>query len=643
MNIKLLHLCVDNFKGLGHVNMEFGGGSCTVYGDNATGKTSIYDALLWILFDHDSRGQTNFEVKPLDAAGQIKDHGAITSVEATLSVDGHPATFRRELREIWSTRRGGTETFFDGNTSTYFVDGVPLKKNEFARRLSEIIQEDTFRLLTGVTYFCADLPWKDRRRILFDICGSMPERNILEQAPHFSALVAAAGPLSVDDLKRKLTAERKGLAGVRDDIPARLDECKKTVDDLHGIDFSALRTERDSRATERDKLAADLIKAENESLLNAKTNERDALKNQLAALETENIRFRAQQAAPNAACLQLEQERATLEDRVAAWSADLDSTRRAAADYAVEIDRCRSTWKTENAQIYSGGTCPTCGQALAGTALQAATSRFEAQKKDRLAAIVRDSEIVKGKLAHEQAQNAGLSEKIAEATRRLTELSAQFTDPGAGKTHTIADLENYATEKTRLESSIKASEAEISSLTGNSGQVCAAIRCKILTLTDEIRAISDTLSKEGVLTYAQERMGKLRAQAADTAAQMEKLDSLLSLIDEFTRYKVRFIEENVNAHFKLARFRLFTEQINGGLADCCEVTYDGIPYGSLNNGARINVGMDVIEAFSKYYAASVPLFVDNAESVTHLHGIDTQIIRLRVAEGDKELRCETWA
>lgn len=643
MNIKLFSLAIDNFKGLSHINMDFGGRSCTVYGDNASGKTSLYDALLWLLFDHDSRGQANFEVKPLDAAGQIKDHGSITSVEATLSVDGHPATFRRELREIWSTRRGGSETFFDGNTSTYFVDGVPLKKNEFARRLSEIIQEDTFRLLTGVTYFCADLPWKDRRRILFDICESMPERNILEQAPQFSALVAAAGPLSVDDLKRKLTAERKGLAGVRDDIPARLDECKKTVDDLHGIDFSALRTERDSRATERDKLAVDLIKAENESLLNAKTNERDALKNQLAALETENIRFRAQQATLNAACLQLEKERATLEDRVAAWSADLESARRAAADYAVEIDRCRAAWKTENAEIYSGGTCPTCGQTLAGAAMQAAASRFEAQKKDRLAAIVRDSEIVKKKAAYEQTRSAGLSEKIAEATHRLAEIAAQLADSEAANPHTIADLENYSTEKLRLESNIKASEAEISSLPGNSGQVCAAIHLQIQALTDEIKAIEDTLAKESVLTYTQERMGKLRAQAAETAAQMEKLDSLLNLIDEFTCYKVRFIEENVNAHFKLARFRLFTEQINGGLADCCEVTYDGIPYGSLNNGARINVGMDMIGAFSKHYAVTVPLFVDNAESVTRLHGIDTQIIRLQVSEGDKELRCEVWA
>lgn len=618
MEIRIIRLSADNFKGLAHINMEFAGSSCTVYGDNATGKTSIYDALLWLLFDHDSRGQVNFEVKPLDAAGQIKDHGATTSVEAVLSIDGRPATFRRELREIWSTRRGGTETFFDGNTSAYFLDGVPLKKAAFARRLSEIIQEDQFQLLTGVSYFCADLPWKDRRRVLFDICGSMPEREILEQSPQFSELAAAAGSLSVDDLKRKLTADRKGLAGVRNDIPARLDECQKTVEDLKGIDFEALQTERDSRATERGGLTADLI-------------------------ETENIRFRAQLAVPNATRLQLEQERATLEDRAAAWSADLNSARRAAADYTAEIDRCRSAWKTENTQIYNGGTCPTCGQALAGSALQAAASRFEAQKKDRLAAIVRDSEIVKKKAAYEQTRSAGLSERIAETTHRLAEIAAQLVDSEAANPHTIADLENYSTEKLRLESNIKTSEAEISSLTGNSGQVCAAIHLQIQALTDEIKAIEDTLAKESVLTYTQERMGKLRAQAADTAAQMEKLDSLLNLIDEFTRYKVRFIEENVNAHFKLARFRLFTEQINGGLADCCEVTYDGIPYGSLNNGARINVGMDVIEAFSKHYDASAPLFVDNAESVTRLHGIDAQIIRLEVSEQDAELRCETWA
>ena len=103
---------------------------------------------------------------------------------------------------------------------------------------------------------------------------------------------------------------------------------------------------------------------------------------------------------------------------------------------------------------------------------------------------------------------------------------------------------------------------------------------------------------------------------------------------------MQFIEEGVNQKFRLARFRLFQEQVNGGLADCCEPTYEGVPYGSLNNGMRINLGVDVIRTISEHYGLKVPLVVDNAESVTRLAGIDTQVIRLVVSEADQALRVE---
>ncbi|MEG2120204.1 MAG: recombinase RecF, partial [Pseudoflavonifractor sp.] len=96
-----------------------------------------------------------------------------------------------------------------------------------------------------------------------------------------------------------------------------------------------------------------------------------------------------------------------------------------------------------------------------------------------------------------------------------------------------------------------------------------------------------------------------------------------------------------NGCFKLARFRLFTQQVNGGLADCCEVLYGGVPYNSnLNSGARVNVGIDVISTLSAHYGVSVPLFIDNAESVTELQPLDTQVIRLVVSQKDLKLRCE---
>ena len=70
------------------------------------------------------------------------------------------------------------------------------------------------------------------------------------------------------------------------------------------------------------------------------------------------------------------------------------------------------------------------------------------------------------------------------------------------------------------------------------------------------------------------------------------------------------------------------------------MVYDGVPYQALNNGAKINVGIDIINTLSLAYGVRVPLFIDNAESVTRLEETETQTIRLVVSEQDKELRID---
>ena len=47
---------------------------------------------------------------------------------------------------------------------------------------------------------------------------------------------------------------------------------------------------------------------------------------------------------------------------------------------------------------------------------------------------------------------------------------------------------------------------------------------------------------------------------------------------------------------------------------------------------------DIINTLSMAYGVSVPLFIDNAESVTRLETSASQVIRLVVSENDKELR-----
>ena len=118
-NIKILRMSLENFKCHENLTIDFEGRNTAIYGDNATGKTSIYDALTWLLFGKDSlgNGEKNIEIKPLDAMGAVKDHLSVTAVEAVLSVSGETLTLRRTLKEVWTTKRGSSEATYDGNTS----------------------------------------------------------------------------------------------------------------------------------------------------------------------------------------------------------------------------------------------------------------------------------------------------------------------------------------------------------------------------------------------------------------------------------------------------------------------------------------------------------------------------------------------
>lgn len=218
--IKILRMTIENFKGHSYLNLQLDGKSVGIYGDNATGKTSVYDALTWLLFGKDSQGngEKNIDLKPLDANGEVRDHQAITSVEVEFQVDGELVELKRTLREVWATRRGSSTPAYEGNISDYFVDGVPQKKNEYDRRVRELVSEELFRMLTSVSYFASTMKWQDRRAVLFDMTGTMSDKEIMAQNADFAPLLDSMGKLNLSEFKAKLASQKKGLTGVRDDV-----------------------------------------------------------------------------------------------------------------------------------------------------------------------------------------------------------------------------------------------------------------------------------------------------------------------------------------------------------------------------------------------------------------------------------------
>ena len=265
--IKILTLSLRNFKGCEALTLEFDGKSASIYGDNATGKTTIYDALTWLLFGKDSRGRGDFEIKPLGLDNKVRDHAAVTSVEASLLADGFDTKLKKTYFEKWSTKRGSATETYDGNTSEYFVDDVPVKKYEFEQRVGSIVDEELFRVLANVSWFCEGLDWKSRRKTLFEVCEVPDDRTIMAENPQFSGLLDSAGALSLDDYKKKLTAQRKALNGARNTVPARLDEQRRIIDSLSTIDFEEVREQRAGKSAQMDQLTGELLKLDHGALL----------------------------------------------------------------------------------------------------------------------------------------------------------------------------------------------------------------------------------------------------------------------------------------------------------------------------------------------------------------------------------------
>ena len=637
--IRIKRLELENFKCHKHLTLTFEGGNASIYGDNASGKTSIYDALTWLLFGKDSQGngEKNIEIKPLDASGEVRDHLAVTAVEAALDVNGLSLTLRRTYKEVWTTKRGSSEATYDGNTSEYYIDGVPCKKNGFQDAVNQLVSEDTFRMLTSVSRFASDISWLERRGVLFQVAGVSDDRHILGTNEAFAPLAESLGRLSLEDYKKKLLAEKKRFVGAKTEIPARISECQKTIDDVQGLDFAGAKAQVAALQGNLDSLSAQILGLEHDNGADQKRLEIREAQLEQTALENENKAYRASQSAPMMNVRTLRNQLADLTMKRSRAENEYQRECKGLSDKEQMIADARAAWISVNGESFTGGTCVTCGQTLPADKLQKAKDAFEAQKRNRLRDIEERASFYK--TARQQTEDR-LTRLQVDMHELETEIRAKEQEIAAAESNVaeIRDMEGYAEKCTAIGEKIRKLNGELADMMMNTGAVAQKLRMEKAEISSQMAEHQAIIGKESLLAYSRQRIESLREDARNAADCLEGIEKMLYLMDEYSRYKTRFVEDSVNGMFRIARFRLFREQANGGVEDRCDVVHEGVPYISVNNGMKINLGIDIINTLSTAFGVKVPLFVDNAESVTKLENCNSQIIRLVVSENDKELR-----
>lgn len=638
-DIKIMRLTLENFKCHRLLNLVLDGRPVSIYGDNATGKTSIYDALTWLLFGKDSvgNGEKNIDIKPLDPNGEVRDHEAITSVEAEFAVDGEIITFRRTYREVWATRRGTGVPVYEGNTSDYFVNGIPMKKNAYDAAIKELVSEDLFRMLTSVSYFASGLKWQERRAVLFDMAGTLTDKEIMAGNPQFAQLLDSLGKHSLSEYRTKLLHERKGLTGIRDDTPTRINECQRTLQDIAGIDFAGARAEEQELTAKRDGIQVQLMAMEQDSILDKKQLDLREARFERDQLESRNRAHREAQKATGRDTSYLLNEISREKARLTGNQNYLRGAKSAIDKYDADIQASREEYVKVNGEAFTGGICPTCGQALPFEQLREATVKFEKKKQERLDAIIQKADRLKKEQENARARVSDIEQEISQREANIRELEEKLRN-AQSVTVTITDLPEYADGIAKANAKVDALQTEISGLIADSSKVREQLRADLSAVNDQLRFVQGVIAKEAIKKQTEKRIEELKADAKNAAEALENIEKMLYLMEEFTRYKAKFVENSINDLFRVATFRLFREQANGGLEERCDVVYDGVPFMGLNNGMKVNVGIDIINALSRHYGVTVPLFVDNAEAVTRLEECNAQVIRLVVSEEDKELR-----
>lgn len=637
MNIVLKSLDLVHFKCFPKLHLDFHEGVNNIYGENAAGKTSVYDSLTWLLFNKDSAGNARPDIKPHGAP-----QGTMPEVTAILIVNGEPIKLRKVLREKWERPRGSAIERYAGDTRDYYIDDVPLTENEYKRRIAELIDETRFKLLTDVWAVTSKMHWKDRRALLAEICGLLEDRELLATAPQFAELNEKVGRRTVDEFKAVLAKQRKDMNVNLNTLPVRVDECSRMVSELESLDFAAAHAESDRLQTERERLQGEIVKLSNNTLAAQARNERDALQVQLRELEAENAAHLASQRVP-------------VEDETPALTAALDRAKHEAdrltrtiaqeTDYIASgetrLNYYRARWRAIDAEPFTADRCPTCGQVFPAERLVAARQSFEDGKNRRKNELLEDSNLLKTQIsaAKDRLLTAETALKTAQDEVQKAQITLDSYTPPVEITP--ENLPDYDRRKGAILTLIADADKRIDRLTGDTEQERRRLETALSAVTAEKLTHDAVLAKEQTLADTRRRIAELQAEQRTAAAGVEQMDRLIAMCEEFTRYRVQAITESVNSRFRLTRWRLFTEQVNGGLADCCEpMDSNGTAFEGTNNAMKINIGMDIIDTLSEFYGVRVPLFVDNAESVTHLQEIGSQVVRLVVSEQDKELRIE---
>ena len=661
--IELRRLSLSFFKGIKEETVTFGF-TTSISADNRVGKTTIFDAFTWLLFGKDSLGRADFDIKTLNPDGTVIpdiDH----TVEAEILVNGALTTLKRTYRENWVKRRGSSEAMLQGHTTECFWDGVPVNVSEYNKLIAGLCPEELFRLITDPLHFNTRLDKRERRKILIALAGNITHETVAEGHPELEALILKMAGRTPEQYKAMILAQKKTVKENLANITPRIDEHHQTMPEEQ--DWKAIEANINAINAELDQLAlfaTNRPKAD-QAILQNKYNEINQLNAQV---------FQTVEKANKAAQLEAEDSNT----QVTALRKELAEVRakyRSVVDLTFQHDEMlqkyislqdrlarqlqdkQQDWRQCNAVTYTPADqliCPIykhpCSDHAAleqyATKEDSARQEFAANKQKTLTQIGEEGTTI-SRLKQEAAALEAETRKVIASTddqkfeleARIQELETQLAETPASIPfqYKATDLDECQELQKRIDI-LKQEVEAINNPIQDEGEAKAEIENKnrIAELKGQREVLQGMLTTQGEIATKKQRIQLLEKQRGEFAEALNDIERDEHLIELLSRALADELDLRINGKFEWVKFRLFDTQLNGGTTETCDTIINGVPYQSANNEARINAGLDIINALNNFYEICAPIWIDNRESVNWLQNTESQMISL-IVSNDKQL------
>lgn len=656
MRIKVKSLHIENFKGCREMDISFAE-TAKIYGQNASGKTTIVDAFMWLLFDKNSAGDSKFQVRPLDESGNQINNIEI-KVVAVLDVDGEEKKLQKIQKQKWVKPRGRQEKELAGNINEFEINDIPKKEKDYNAYITSMVDEKVFKLITNPAAFVS-LKWQEQRDILLKLVSEVTDADVIAANPDLLPLSDELAQFTAQELTAKAKKALSAYKKKQVELPARIDEVNKSLVDIDTAELelqaNAIKEQIADLESQMDDTTTqyELWQKQSDEILQKKMDLNEYVRNANAGLIEQRSRL-------NRELLELQQKLRDTQNDFRMAELDKQRCEQNLERYNKERDGVLAQWKEWKAKQFdesvwvfdeSETVCKMCGQKLPEAEVEErrayfekrkarAMQKFDAEKTDKLNSLEKA-----GTEATESMKTAGVG--INTASDKMAELSLKS---GTIKKEIAAKEEELSALPSEVDLSdnqeFQSMQAEVIAMeeAHNSMTSAADIRSQLkILISDKHEELLGVQAKIASAdnTAAEERIEKLKAEQKQVGQQIADQEKQLYLLEQFTRAKMNMLSEKINERFKKANFILFKNQINGGMAECCECEYDGVPYSSLNSGHRIVVGLDIISTLQEAYGVKAPVWIDNAEGINdfNLPVMDCQMVSLAVSD-DAELRVE---